>query len=294
MPTYELARIITPDCEEEFGYDFRGQVWYASDGTSWAKAWIVIKAALTNFWVQLRFIVRALLVGWLGFIGRASGAFIGVAVSMLLLIIVKKPVWFFAWTTIAVSLWYFPSAPGDFYVEFIMPIFEGLSKADITITTVWWIDNTINQFIDWLYIDTFFELAIDYFRFPNFSTVNPLGTPDLAAGEVTCFIISTFSGFPGIIFLLVTFVALLMTFATGLFWLLLTWLVQLLWLFAQWIYAWFWLFWALLAKEGMFKNMRKYITNKSTNPRLRSIAHRLRTRIEEAGTAKSLAATSRA
>ena len=294
VPVNTLADIFTPDCDGKFGYDFRGQVYYASNGGFFDKVWTVIQASIVNLWVQVRFIVRSLLVGWLGFVERAVGAFIGVAVSLLILVVVKKPVYFFAWTTIAVGLWYFPSAPGDFYVQFILPFFEDIAAASLTVTTVGWIDSVINKFIGWLYVDSLFDMVIDYFRFPNHSLANPLGTPDLGGGEVTCFVISIFTGFPGIIFLIITAVALLMTFATGLLWLILGLIVQFFWLLAQWVWAFVWLAREMMAKRGLFKNMRKYVSNKATNPRLRGMAQRLRARIEYSGTPEAMAATSRA
>ncbi|MHA1681857.1 MAG: hypothetical protein ACTSUE_13035 [Promethearchaeota archaeon] len=294
VPIAKLANIITPDCEGEFGYDFRGQVWYASDGGFWAKTWTIIRASMINLWVQIRFFVRALLVGWLGFIDRGTGAFLAVAVSLFILIMVRKPIWFFAFTIMAIGLWYFPSAPGDFYIEYILPTFESFAAASITITTVGWIDSIINQFIDWLWIDELFKGIINFTRFPNHSINDPLGLPRLSEGEVTCFIIGLFSGFPGVLFLLVTGVALLMTFATGLFWLLVTLVIQFLWLLAQWIWAWLWLSLAVISKQERFKNIHKYVTNKATNPRLKRLARRLKLKMEESGSAESLAATSRA
>jgi hypothetical protein len=294
VPINSLADIFTPDCDGKFEYNFREQVYYASDGSFWDVFWTVVSASLTNFYVQFRFFMRSLMVGWLGFVERAVGAFIGIAVSMLLLIIVKRPLWFFAWTVAAIGLWYYPSAPGDFYLEYILPIFEDISAADITITTIGWIDHVINQFIDWLFIDTAFENIIDFFRFPNWSETEPFGSPDLAGGEVTCFVISVFSGFPGVMVLLVGFLALLLTFATGLFWLLVSVVIQFLWLLLLWLWAFVWLLWATIVRYELFKTMRKYITYKATNPRLRSIAKRLRDKIEYSGTAEYMAANSRA
>jgi len=308
LPINELAQIFTPDCDSKFGYNFREQVWFAPGDGTLDRIWTVVSASITNLWVQVRFLVRSFLVGWLGFVERAVGAFIGVAVSMLLLTIVKKPVWFFAWTIIAIWLWYFPSLPGDLYVDFVLPIFEDIADANITITTVGWIDGIINYFIDRLYIDTLFDMVIDYFRFPNFTTVNPLGTPDFGSGEVTCLVISSFSGFPGIIALLLAGVALLMTFATGLAWLLVGLVVQFFWLLAQWIWAFAWLIMEQLKKRGLFKNMKRYIIKKVSTPRMRRMAKRLKVRLEAAkeqleyvkeqleyaGSAEYMAATSRA
>ena len=277
FPSVSIANIITPECEKLYGYDFEGQVWYAGDGTFLDDTWTLVSASITNVWVQFKFVVRAFLVGWLGFIDRGTAAFLGIAVSMVILVVIRRPIWFFVFLISAVGLWYFPDAPGELYLLYVLPVFEDIANSDFFL-------------LEWLWIDELFKWIITVLRFPNHSFNDPLGLPDILNGEVTCFVIGLFSGAPGALTLLLLFVATLMIFATGAFWLIITVLIQFLWTIVLVLWAFVWFYMAGAANEARFKRMRKFITKTGTNPRFRRLADRLR----DAGETSSLAATSRA
>ncbi len=276
VPIISLATIFTPDCEDQYGYDFRGQVWYADQGNVLQRAFQIVRSSITNLRVQTKFVVRSFLVGWLGFIDRGTFSFIAVAMSLFILVMVRRPIWWFAVTIVTIGLFYFPDTPGEFYIEFILPELERIATNDFLI-------------VRWLRIDELFQGIIDFTRFPNFSPSNVLGLPDIAGGEVTCFIIGLFSGFPGFLSLLVFFVALLMTFATGAFWLLVTLVLQFLWMILLLIWAFLWYFIQITLRRILFTRLRNYVTATATNKRLRGLAERMR----NSGSTISLASTSR-
>jgi len=198
-----ITNLVVPDCSR-FGYDLRGQVWYASKGSFLDRWWTLTRASMDNFVATTKFMIRSLLAGWNVFVSTAI--FIGILLSIggVILFVFRRMKWFFTVAFFGLVLFYWTPIYTEWIASEMIPFLQDLADAKFQkyLFDVWYFDDWIAWFLDLIYVDEFIQLIVDYITFPNATPSNPVGSPDLINGEFHCFVIGFFSGVPGLLFFL--------------------------------------------------------------------------------------------
>jgi hypothetical protein len=257
----KISDLLTPECDEEFGYDFRNQVWYNPNNIQG-----LIEASYTNFIVQMKFLTRSFTAGWPAFLGRSQFGFAVVLVAFFFLVALRRPLWFLGLLTAGFLLWELNEDITAFIFDTIIPFLEDLAADD-------------RFWVEWLRLDELAKELLDWFQFPTgISEEFPAGKPDLAGGELTCFVIGLFTSVPGAIVFLGAVATAFLFLGTGALWLLILLLIRLLFLIALVFWSFIWAVLRYYRLENTYDDIADYVNNKVVVRKLRDIVDNIEDR----------------
>lgn len=261
FPLIKVSEFITPECDKEFGYDFRNQVWYNPNEIIG-----VIKASYTNFIVQLKFLTRSFSAGWPAFLNRSQYGFLIAGIAFFFLVALRKPLWFFAILVAGFLLFELNQDITDFIFDTIIPFLEDLSNNN----TFW---------VEWLRLDELAQQLLGWFQFPTgISPEFPAGKPDIAGGELTCFGIGLFTSVPGAIVFLGSVATAFLFLGTGAFWLLILLLLRLIFLLFLVLWSFVWAVFRCYRLESRYEDVADYVNRKVVFRKFREVVENIEDR----------------